>query len=234
MNSRWLNGNLVFQKNNHIWYDATGPTVRKYLTQFVNLPTDDTTGDPTEWTATVVEVGAGTSTAVLDTVAGGGLLMTTAGNEDDGIQLQLKGEAFQLAANDYVYFGTRIKLSSATESDLLVGLAITDTSLLTAVTDAIYFECLDSVTDTFTVTEINNTETTSAASVGTMDTSYHTYEFFCNGISGVYFYLDGALVATHTANIPTDEVLTPSIAFLTGSAAAITCSVDWLRVIKVM
>jgi len=49
----------------------------------------------------------------------------------------------------------------------------------------------------------------------------------------VYFYIDGTLVNTHTANIPDDENLTLSLAFLTGEATANTCNVKWLRAIQI-
>jgi hypothetical protein len=40
-------------------------------------------------------------------------------------------------------------------------------------------------------------------------------------------------VATHTTNIPDNELLTPSIHFLTGDAAAETLTVDWVRAIGI-
>jgi len=219
------------------WVDAWGPNVIKYIQDFVSLPEDDTTHDPSEWTCTMTEDGAGTTSAVLNTVAGGELLITTAGGEYDGINMQLKGEAFGLEADKPTYFGIKLKVDDATQVDLVTGLCITDTTLTnvdtshaTALSDGVYFESLDGVTTTTCVTEKASSETTSS-SVGTLDTSYHIYEFYCDGVTKVYFYLDGVEVATSITNIPT-EVLTPSITVRAGSDAARTCAVDWLRVIQ--
>jgi len=57
--------------------------------------------------------------------------------------------------------------------------------------------------------------------------------YFDGTASAVYFYIDGTLVNTHTANIPDDENLTLSLAFLTGEATANTCNVKWLRAIQI-
>ncbi|MCJ7484821.1 MAG: hypothetical protein MUQ25_01460, partial [Candidatus Aminicenantes bacterium] len=89
----------------------------------------------------------------LTTVAGGELLITTAGADDDGVSLQTTGEAFYLTENDPLYFGCKVKISEATEADLLIGVCITDTTLLGGMTDGIYFEKLDAGTGVSAVSE---------------------------------------------------------------------------------
>ena len=233
VHSMWKNGALVFYDTyRYRWVDAMGTDVTKAIFNFATLPTDDTTGDPTEFTLTPVEIGAGTSTAVLNTVVGGSLLITTAGNEDDGVNLQLKGEAFQFSASKPMYFGIKCTQSEATQKDLLVGLCITDTTLLGGMTDGVYFECLDGSTDINFVTEKNSTETTSSSALGTMDTSAHVYEFYWDGSTYVTPYIDGVAKTAHSANIPDDEAVTPSIHYLNGSAAAGTLTIDWMRAIQ--
>ena len=68
------------------------------------FPTYDTTGDPTEFTDTVTEAGAGT-TIVSNGVTGSGdrLLITNAGNEYDGANVQLKGEGYLLTTDKPIY-----------------------------------------------------------------------------------------------------------------------------------
>lgn len=234
VHSQWINGALVYyDTTRQRWIDAIGANVIKYLQDFVALPTDDTTGDPTEWTLTPVEVGAGNSTAVLNTAAGGSLLLTTAANEDDGLNLQLKGEAFKLESNKPCYFGIKFQVSDAAQTDVLVGLCITDTTLLGGMTDGVYFECLDGSTDINFVLEKNSTETTSAAAVGTLaDATDVILEFVWDG-SNVDAYVNGTLqTRLAQTNLPDDEVLTPSIHFLNGAAGAETMTVEWLRVIQ--
>lgn len=214
----------------HRWLDAIGADVTKYILNTAALPTDDTTGDPTEFTMTVVEAGAGNSTAVLSDNT---LLITCAAGENDGVSLQLKGEAFDLATNNLVYFGINFQVNDATQSDFLAGLCITDTTLLGGMTDGIYFECLDGSTDINFVLEKDSTETTSAAAVGTLaDATDITLEFFFDG-TYADCWVDGVLqTRLATTNLPNDEQLTVSLEYLTGEAVANTCTVNWMRAIQ--
>lgn len=232
LHSHYRRGNLIYYDTyEHRWIDAIGADVTKYILNTAALPTDDTTGDPTEFTMTVVEVGAGNSTAVLSDNT---LLITCAANENDGVSLQLKGEAFDLATNNLVYFGISFQVNDATQSDFLAGLCITDTTLLGGMTDGIYFECLDASTDINFVLEKDSTETTSAAAVGTLaDDTDIVLEFLFDG-TNADCWVNGTLqTRLATTNLPDDEQLTPSIEYLTGEAVANTCTVNWMRVIQI-
>jgi hypothetical protein len=230
--SKRVLGNLVFyDTNQQRWIDAVGADVTKFMLNTAYMADDDTTGDLSGFTHTAVEVGAGNSTAVL---ADNTLLITTAANDDDGVNLQVKGEAFDLASGNYTYFGINFQASEATQSDFLVGLCITDTTLLGGMTDGIYFECLDASTDINFVLEKDSTETTSASAVGTFaDATNITLEFLFDG-TNVDAFVDG-VVQTRLAvtNLPDNEQLTPSIHFLTGAASAETMTVNWLRTIQI-
>ena len=230
--SSYRNNCLVFWDTYRMrWLRAIGANVVEYIYNGSSLPTDDTTGDPTEFTLTPVEVGAGTSTVVQSVTAGNGMLFTTAGNENDGVSLQLKGESFKFESDKPLYLGAKMTLSSATESDLLFGMCITDTALLGGMTDGAYFECLDGSTDINFVTEKGSTETTTGTAMGTMDTSAHIYEIYWDGTT-MHAYLDGTETALTQTNIPDDEDLTVSIEVLNGDAAAMTLNVHWLRAIQ--
>lgn len=230
VHSRRVNNNLVYYSGSRYRaLDAIGPNVKKFLMDMVNHPVDDTTGDLVGFTATVVEIGAGDSVHAL---TDGTLVITNAGNEDDGVNLQLKGEAFKPASGNYIYFGIKLKISDATQSDLLVGLCITDTDLLGGMTDGIYFRKPDASTTLSAVLEQDSTETSSTAHTMVADT-YVTLEFTFDG-SNLDFYVDGiALTRPVQSNLPDDEFLTPSIHFLNGAAAVKTCTIDWWRVIQV-
>jgi len=232
VHSMYKNGNLVFYDGNRSrWLDAIGPDVFKHILNTAALPTDDSTGDPTEFTLTAVEAGAGTSTAAL---ADGKLVLTTAGNEDDGPSIQLKGEAFDFASGNLVYFGIKFQVSEAAQSDFLAGLCITDTALLGGMTDGVYFECLDGSTDINFVLEKDSTETTSASAVGTLaDATDIVLEFLFDG-TNVDCYVNGAVkTRLATTNLPDNEQLTPSVEFLTGAASAETMSIAWMRTIQI-
>lgn len=229
MHSRWVGGNLLFYDTApYKWLDGWGPSICKHVDEFVSTPTDDTTGLPTAYTCTLV----GTSTAVPTGLAGGGLLITTGGTENNGVNMQLKGEAFKLVAGKPCYFGARLLISDAIQSDFLVGLCITDTDLLGGMTDGVYFRKVDGATAVTFVVEQDSTETESAT-VLAADTGFHIYEFFWDG-AALVAYIDGVAVSTPTlANLPDDEELTPSIHFLTGEGGAKTMQVDWMRCIQI-
>jgi hypothetical protein len=231
MHSKWVHGNLVFHEG-HRWLDAIGPDVCKFLEDFVGTPfaSADT---PAAWTVTLVEAGAGESTVALTDGAGGLLLITTDAAENDGVNMQVTKEAFKLASGKPCYFGAKFMISDATESDFIVGLCITDTTLLGGLTDGVYFRKVDGATDVKFVIEKDSAETESAALLTAVKDTYMTLEFFFDG-TNIDAYVNGVLqTRLAMTNLPDDEELTPSIAFLTGAAAAKTMTVDWIRAIQI-
>ena len=222
----------------HRWFDAFGPGVAKYVTSFNSLPADDSTTDPTEFVVTVVEAGAGVSTAVLADVSGGALLITTAAGENDGWSMQLgnanSGEWASFAAEYPTYFGVRFAINDVDQSDVFLGLAVTDTALLGGVTDGMYFRSVDGSAVLNFVLEKDSAETTTAVATMTDATDIYA-EFFYWG-SNVYVYIDGVLVTTIAdtdTNFPNNELLRLSFEFLTGEATANTCLVKEMRIIQI-
>ena len=223
-------GNQVFYDTyRQRWVDAIGGGVTKFILDTAYAPADDTTGDLSGFTHTAVEVGAGTSTAVL---ADNALLITTAGNEDDGVNLQVKGEAFKLdAATKQVYFGVNITLSEVTQCDAIIGLVITDTDSIGGVSDGVYFITADGSATLSLALEKNGTATTTSLAT-IVDATNYTLEFMFDG-TNVDSWIDGVLQTRGVAtNLPNDEFLTPSITVQNGSAAAKTATINWLRVIQ--
>jgi prepilin-type processing-associated H-X9-DG protein len=212
--------------------DAIGPDVVKFFDDFT-LSSLAAADAPVGWTVTLVEAGAGESTITKPDGSGGHLLLTTDANEDDGINMQAAGESFGFASGQTAtYFGIRFKSGEATQSDILVGLCITDTTLLGGLSDGVYFEKLDGGTGISFVTEKNSTET-QTDSLGTLAADTWTTLEFYGDSSSVRAYIDGTLVATHTTNICDDELLTPSIHFLSGNAAVETMTIDWVRALQI-
>ena len=221
----------------HRWYEAIGENVTQYLQDFLTLASDDTTGDPTEWEVTVVEVGAGDSTAVVTDRAGGALLITTAANENDGWSMQLgaaAGENVDFSGPYPCYFGVRFALNDATQTDVFLGLAVTDTAALGAVTDGMYFRKVDATAVLNFVTEKDSVE--SATAVATLaDDVYVTAEFLFDGAT-VTAYINGVeqtSTASSAATFPNNELLRLTVEFLTGEAVANTCTIEFLRLIHV-
>lgn len=219
--------------------DAWGDDVVKYKLE-AGFPTDDTTGDPLGWTSTVVEAGTGNTTFVQSVTGSGDIaIITTAANEYDGGNYQLKGEPFSVTANKKLYFGAKIKVSDATQSDLFIGLAETDTTLMATSSahaialggDGLFFSKLDAGTTIAAKSYIDGAET-NTANVGTaLDTAYHWYEIVYDG-TNVKFYFDGSEVTCFTADFADGE-LTPSINFRAGEAVAKTLTISNLVAVAI-
>jgi len=234
-----INNALVIRDSSfrHRWYDAFGAGVIKYLQDFITIPSDDTTGDPTEWEVTVVEAGAGDSTAVVTDLAGGALLITTAANDNDGWKMQLgavAGENVKLEGNFPLYCGIKLAINDVDQTDLFFGVTVTDTDALGAVTDGMYFRSVDESAVVNFVTEKNSVE--SVTGVATLiDAQYITLEFLFDGVT-VYAYVNGVEITSTAAlgaTFPNDEELRLTLEFLTGEATANTCTIQWLRMIHV-
>jgi hypothetical protein len=234
LHSRYVQGNLVFYDTHRKrLVDALGADVIKFVEDFVDGPATDAGFDAVgEWTITRVEGGAGESTLTRTDGVGGELLITTDAADNDGVNMQLIGESFKLASGNIVYFGVRLKASATTQNDFFVGLAITDTDILGGVTDRIGFEKLDAATAVKAMLEKDSTETLSGT-LATLDTSYHTYEFYFDG-TNVEFFIDGVSVyVPAVTNLPNDEELRVSIHALAGEAVAKTFNIDWIRCLQI-
>ena len=230
VHARRVSGNLAYWSTHQKRIlDGIGEGVVKYITDFTSFPVDDTTGDPTEYTTTVVEAGTGVTTIAQTDASGGQVLITTAAGENDGGSYQLLGESFKTSGNE-LYFGTKIASNEATQSDFLIGLSVTDTALLGGTANGVYFECVDGGTGISAVTESGSTETQTDSLATFADDTFVELEFYYNG-SNVEFFINGSSVATHTANIPSTEMRV-SFEFLTGSAVAKTMTIDWIRCIQ--
>ena len=204
--------------------DVWGPNVNKVIEEFVNLPML-AAGTPAAYATTPV---GGSTTALTGDALGGHLLITTAGAENDGVNMQLLGEAFLPLAYNAVYFGIKFQISNATESDFLVGMTITSTAALGGVTDGIYFRKIDGSTTCNFVVETGSTETATAVLTVVAATDY-TLEWLWDGTT-LKAYVDNELVATPVlTNMPTVEYMSPIIEFLTGSGDVRTMQVEWMR-----
>lgn len=230
--TRYTRGNLVML-DGQSWFDAFGPNVVKFLDEFVNTPFDGADA-PAAYTVTLVEGGAGETTVALKAGGDGGVLLITADAADnDGANIQAKGEAFKPLTYP-IYFGARVKISEATQSDFLVGLCITDTDLLGGMTDGIYFRKVDASTTMAFVLEKDSTETSTNYGTAIAADTWYTLEFFFDG-TNVDWYVDGVLqTRPAVTNLPNDEWLTPSVHFLAGSTGGMNMEVDWIRTIQIL
>jgi hypothetical protein len=181
-----------------------------------------------DWTVTETQAGA---TQALTDGDGGLLLLTNTAADNDLVALQKVGESYRFASGKKLFFEARFKVSNATQSDVVMGLQITDTTPLD-VTDGVFFLKSDESTTISLLVEKNSTATTT--SVGTLaDDTYIRLGFYYDGNSSIQAFVNGTYVATSaTTNLVDDEDLTISFAIQNGNAVARTMTVDYIYVAK--
>lgn len=206
-------------------YPFVDPTT--YITYFNDFHTY-ASGD---WTITTTELGGGDATEALADASGGVLLITNDAADNDADFFQKVGEGFLLSAGKKAFFKCRFKVSDATQSDVVIGLQVTDTTPLDA-TDGIYFQKDDGDANIdFYVRKNATTGSNSKAAAGTLvDDTYIVLAWYYDGISTVQAFVDGTPVASLSATsayLP-DTELTVSFGLQNGEAVAKTMSVDYV------
>jgi len=185
-----------------------------------------------QWTITTVEAGSGSATEALTDADGGVLLITNDDADNDSDFFNKVGESFLMEAGKKAWFKARIQSNDATQSDIVIGLQITDTTPLD-VTDGIFFLKSDGDTQFDFLVEKNNTATTTSEVATMADDTWLTLGFYYDGKSAIKVYADDVHVATSAVtNLPDDEVLTVSFGIQNGEAAAKTLSVDYIFAAK--
>lgn len=188
------------------------------------------------YTITTTEAGTGSATEVITAGAGGQLLITNAAGDNDLDFLQLKGESFLWDSTKRMFFTAKFKTNDATQSEIIMGLQITDTTPLD-ITDGIYFFKPDGDTQPDFVVEKDNDFGTSVLEMNAMaDDTFVTLSFEYDPLDvatgGPVFraYQDGAKVGqiASTVNAPDDEELTISFGIQNGEAVVKTLAVDFL------
>jgi hypothetical protein len=183
-----------------------------------------------DWTVTETQAGA---TQAITNEDGGVLLLTNSAADNDLVALQLSKETFKFEAGKPLFFKAKFAVSDVVESDLVIGLQITDTTPL-AVTDGVYFSKADgAATLDFSVVK-NSTATTASAIATLVNATYVTVAFYYNGVDKIYYAAgtdnnDPTILGKSVlTNLPDDEELTISFAVQNGEAVAKTMSIDYI------
>ncbi len=192
------------------------------------------TGSAGNWMTTITQAGAGNASAVVTQEFGGVVLITNDDADDDNYFAQWKGgnlsavaETFKFVSGKQLWFKCRFKISDATQSDVVIGLQIADTTPL-AVSDGVYFLKADGSTTMNLLVTKNGTSTTTAAATMVADT-YVELAFFYNGNDAIEIWLNNNRVANSvTTNLVDDEELAVSFGIQNGEAAAKTMSIDYI------
>lgn len=186
-----------------------------------------------QWTVTVV----GTGTQALTDINGGALLLTNSAADNDAIQLQKLSQSFLLTAGKRTFFKARFKVSDATQSDFLIGLAVADTTLEGAVsgagvTDGIFFnkDDGDALLDIQVQKNATTGQTRTAGIATIADDTFLTVAWYYDGKGNLMHYVNDAQTGTLDASssyLP-DTLITVSVAIQNGEAVAKTMTLDYI------
>lgn len=180
-----------------------------------------------DWTVT--ETQASATQARIDR-HGGWIALANSAADDDLNAIQHAFESIRFAPGRKAWFECRFEVSHATESDVVIGLLIRDTTPLD-VTDGVFFIKADgAATVQFVAEKDSNQSTVSAVATLVADTPVRL-GFFYDGRGEFRVFRDGLHVGSVTpgANLCDDEDLTFSIALQNGDANARTLRVDYLH-----
>lgn len=207
-----------------IFLDGKTANPEDYYEFFKDFTTTDdyVAGD---WTIT----NAGSGTIAISTGAAGGILVLTGGSADDAlIALNNKIEAFKFVAGKKMYFSARFKLSDVTQSDMVMGLQITDTTPL-AVSDGIFFRKDDGDAFLDFVVCKNSSETQKTAVATLTNDTYVKVGFYYDGTEMAIYVNDVAVGDIALTNVVDDEELCVSFAVQNGEAVSKVMSIDYIR-----
>lgn len=218
-----------------------GVSTRKDPHPFQNLPFPDPTRFHTfsedfdyyvaaNWVVTETQAGA---TQALADGDGGLLLLTNSAADDDLISLQKVGESFRFATNKRLWWGCRFQVSDATQSDVLFGLVITDTTPFD-VTDGVFFLKDDGDANIDFYSEKDSVQTSKLALSTLVTATNIELQYYWDGISKIWYAADGVVKGfiEPSTTLPNDEDLTLTFAIRNGEAVAKTMTVDYVFACK--
>ena len=186
-----------------------------------------------DWTITTTEDGTGSVSEALADGDGGVLLVTNAAGDNDHDFFQLVKEGFKFESGKQIGFQVRFKTNDATQTDIVAGLQLTDTTPLD-VTDGIFFLKSDGAATISFIVEKDSTQSTLTLPNSLADDTFMTLGFIYDPKDQKFHVfqnnvLAGTVVST---NAPDDEELTLSFGIQNGAAAAKTLSVDYVGAYK--
>lgn len=228
--SRFPSGvNTAGKRNLPMWeFLAPDPTkMHVYFNDFYTYLASD-------WVITTTEAGAGAATEALTDGDGGLLLITNDDADNDADFFQLVGENFLLATGKKAWFKTRFQTNDATQTDIVFGLQIRDTTPLD-VTDGIYFlKPDDAALVNFICGKDATTGRSTSAGVSTLVAATMTeWAWYYDGRKSLTAFVnDVPVVSIDPTNYFPDTELTVSFGIQNGAAAAKTLTVDYLLAAK--
>ena len=180
-----------------------------------------------DWTVT--ETGSGTR-AITDAVSGV-LLITNAAGASDLNNLQKVGEAFLPAAGKKIWFESRFYIADVSSSTVIMGLAITDTSLGASIpANGIWLSNTGDSALAF-VSRASSASSTETGLITTADNTYVKVGFKVTGTGLVEYWVNDVYQGSVTTNVPVTE-LRVSFCVNNGTTAAEILAIDYIRAVQ--
>lgn len=174
----------------------------------------------------------GAASVALTAGNGGLLLLTNAAADDNTNSLQKTPAAFAFTASKRAWFNCKFQVSDAVQSDVMMGIAIVDTTPLDA-TDGIYFIKNDGVATVDIVVRKNaTTGSNSKTAIATLANATDiTLQWYYDGNGRVFYGVNGVQVGSldaSSAYLPDATNLTLTMMIQNGEAVAKTMTVDYI------
>jgi len=190
----------------------------------------DETADSGEWLVTVTDGGGDNAETivVLDNQDAGITRFTTNDADNDLLNLQRNGESFRLRAKRDLMMEWRIAVGDVDKTDWLLGLCITDTSLLAGFTDGIGFKVAagDSSQEIVAFSKKASSETTVSTGVSVTDGVFRILRMEVYEFDRICVYVDGVWKGDIATNLPTEH-LVPSHTHRNAGAQVTTFDIDY-------
>ena len=183
-----------------------------------------------DWVVTAV----GAGTAALTAGNGGLLLLTNAAADDNSLVLQKTPAAFAMTANKRAWFSTKFQTSDVTQSDIMMGVVIVNTTpIATPPTDGIYFLKTDGAATIDIICRKNaTTGSNSKTAIATLANATDiTLQWYYDGNGRLFYGVNGVLVGSMDASasfLPDATNLTVTMVVQNGEAVAKTMTVDYI------
>ncbi len=181
------------------------------------------------WVVTETQAGA---TQALTAGSGGWFLLTNSAADDDLVAVQKTPAMLDLSATKQTWFSSRFKVSDATQSDVVIGMQVVDTTPLD-VTDGIYFLKADGAATVDVICRKDaSTGSTSAASIATLTSdTFVQLDWYYDGAGYLFYAINGTVSGSlSVASYFPNTTVTVSFAIQNGEAVAKTMTVDWVGV----
>lgn len=212
-----------------------------YADDFLRWLGPNTAGEAGGWALTETAAGVGNAQRVdIAEALGGYLKILTDNGANDLENLQMVGEPFKYVVGKRMWFFAKLQVDDITKTKILVGLAITDTSLIaSAPSDGIWFQKATFATGAldFVVSKAS-TATTNSNIATLVNTTDLIVGFTIDATGNVVAYAGSsvdrlnivAIVAAGQATLPNTQTLALSLSVQTSEATAHNMMVDWLTV----